>query len=168
LSKISEPISEPHTHFQAQLNTFASRFFLPLALQLHNDASAKCKKLANLALKLLVAKIGADERHTLFKLTLALLGDGDKPLHKRVACLLLKVFVEVEGGRFETRLASLLAPLTAEIHFDTFTANVANNSSSLITEKFYDQYLFNLLSLVLKIFTECNVLGIVVSEIHLL
>ena len=33
------------------------------------------------------------------------------------------------------------------------------NTSSLITEKFYDQYLFNLLTLFMKILTECKIIS---------
>jgi hypothetical protein len=32
------------------------------------------------------------------------------------------------------------------------------DENSTITEKFYDQYLFNLLSLIVKLFQECNLL----------
>lgn len=152
--------------FQVQLNTFASRFFLPLAIQLHNDESAKCKKLANLALKLLIEKIDTEARNALFNLTLALLKNDDKALHKRIACLLIKVFVDVEGTRFEPRLPAVLNLLITELNYDTFNANIESNSSSLITEKFYDQYLFNLLSLVLKIYKDCNVLAIAKYSDH--
>ena len=44
-------------NFKSLINTYVSLFFLPLAIQLHNDNSAKCKKLANIALKHLLEKV---------------------------------------------------------------------------------------------------------------
>lgn len=41
----------------AKLNELSVLFFLPLAVQLHNDESAKCKKLAWMALKSLIEKV---------------------------------------------------------------------------------------------------------------
>ncbi len=100
-----------------QLNLHASMFFLPLAIQLHNDESAKCKKLTYIALKLLVEKVGAEQRNSLFNLSLQLLGD-DKCLHKRIAVLLVKVFVEVEGEKFVARVKSVFDMVLEEINYE--------------------------------------------------
>ena len=39
-----------------------------------------------------------------------------------------------------------------------FLKEVESNSSTLLNEKFYDQYLFNLLTLFMKILTECRLI----------
>lgn len=102
------------------MNLYASHFFLPLAIQLHNDESSKCKKLAYLALKQLVEKISNEQKDTLFNLTLVLLIDEEKALHKRIAILLIKVFVEVESEMFEKRLEKVFDLLINEINFEKF------------------------------------------------
>lgn len=43
-------------------------FFAPLALVVINDASARCKKMAALAIKELLARLSVDHQNTLFKL----------------------------------------------------------------------------------------------------
>lgn len=43
-------------------------FFAPLALVVINDASARCKKMAALAIKALLAQLNADHQNSLFKL----------------------------------------------------------------------------------------------------
>ena len=103
-----------------KLNTYASRFFLPLAIQLHNDESSKCKKLAYLALKQLIDKISNEQKDSLFNLTLVLLVDEEKALHKRITILLIKVFVEVETEIFEKRLEKVFDLLIDEIDFEKF------------------------------------------------
>jgi hypothetical protein len=42
---------------KSRLNEHAALFYLPLAIQLHNDESPKCKKLAWLAIKSLLEKV---------------------------------------------------------------------------------------------------------------
>ncbi len=105
----------------AQLNLHASTFFLPIAIQLHNDESAKCKKLAYMALRLLVEKVGAEQRDSLFNLSLALLRDEEKCLHKRIAVLLVKVFVEVESEKFVKRMDSVFGLILNEINYEKYT-----------------------------------------------
>lgn len=43
-------------------------FFAPLALVVINDASARCKKMAALAIKALLAQLNTDHQNSLFKL----------------------------------------------------------------------------------------------------
>lgn len=43
-------------------------FFAPLALVVINDASPRCKKMAALAIKALLAQLNADHQNSLFKL----------------------------------------------------------------------------------------------------
>jgi hypothetical protein len=57
----------------------------------------------------------------MFLITIALFKDEAKPLHKRIAALLMKIFVEVEGNQFERRLDSVLDLICWEINFDNLT-----------------------------------------------
>jgi hypothetical protein len=111
-----------------------------LAIQLHNDNSGKCKKLCHIALKYLLEKvknflfnyylclinkiinnqISIEQRDELFIISLALFKDENKPLHKRIAALLVKIFVEIEGNQFERRLEEVLKIISLEINFDHF------------------------------------------------
>ena len=57
----------------------------------------------------------------MFFITLALFKDENKPLHKRIAALLIKIFVELEGNQFERRLGNVLDLIYSEIDFNNFT-----------------------------------------------
>jgi U3 small nucleolar RNA-associated protein 20 len=142
-----------------QLNHYAALFFIPLAIQLHNDESAKCKKLAYLALKSLVEKVSLEKRDELFQITEALLKDSEKPLYKRIAALLVKIYVEVEQERFERRLDSILSILIEELNYDSFIKNLESNTNSMANEKFFDHYLHNMLQVLMKILNECKILN---------
>lgn len=100
----------------AKLNEYAALFYLPLAIQLHNDDSAKCKKLAWLAIKSLIEKISEEKKDHLFNITISLFKNDQKPLHKRIAALLVKLFVESEQERFEKRLEGVLKILENELN----------------------------------------------------
>ena len=51
---------------------------------------------------------------------MALFKDESKPLHKRIAALLVKIFVEIEGNQFERRLDEVLKIISLEINFEQF------------------------------------------------
>ena len=139
----------------------ASMFYLPLAIQLHNDESAKCKKLAWLALKSLLAKLSVEKRDTLFELTMAMFGDESQPLHKRIASLLVKLYADVEGAAFERRVSATLATLRTELASAAFTSSSQMQPETPTTQggqlntKFYDQYLNNLLTLLARVLVQC-------------
>jgi U3 small nucleolar RNA-associated protein 20 len=93
---------------------------LPLAIQLHNDESSKCKKLAWLALKSLLEKVSVEQRDALFGILTALFEENDKALYKRIAALVVKIFVEVENSQFERRLDTILNILSKELDIKNF------------------------------------------------
>ena len=66
-------------------------------------------------------KVGAEQRDSLFNLSLALLKDEDKCLHKRIAVLLVKVFVEVEGEKFVRRMDSVFSLILNEVNYEKYT-----------------------------------------------
>lgn len=53
---------------QKLLQQHSGLFFAPLALVVINDASARCKKMAALAIKALLAQLNADQQNSLFGL----------------------------------------------------------------------------------------------------
>jgi len=53
-------------------------------------------------------------------MTIHLFSDNDKQLHKRIAALLVKIFVEVEMDQFERRLSKVLPILVAELDVNKF------------------------------------------------
>lgn len=57
-----------HLSAQNLLQQHSGLFFAPLALVVINDASARCKKMAALAIKELLARLNADHQNSLFKL----------------------------------------------------------------------------------------------------
>lgn len=57
-----------HLSAQNLLLQHSGLFFAPLALVVINDASARCKKMAALAIKELLARLNADHQNSLFKL----------------------------------------------------------------------------------------------------
>lgn len=67
-------------------------FFAPLALVVINDASARCKRMAALAIKALLAQLNADHQNSLFKLVNTWL-NADKvvcvPCVNEAACVLV-------------------------------------------------------------------------------
>jgi hypothetical protein len=48
-------------------------------------------------------------------MTIHLFNDNEKQLHKRIAALLVKIFVEVEMEQFERRLSKVLPILVTEL-----------------------------------------------------
>ena len=61
-----------------------------------------------------------EHKDDLFFITMSLFKDEAKPLHKRIAALLMKIFVEVEGNQFERRLDNVLDLICSEINFNNF------------------------------------------------
>ena len=70
--------------------------------------------------KIINNQISIEQRDELFIISLALFKDENKPLHKRIAALLVKIFVEIEGNQFERRLEEVLKIISLEINFDHF------------------------------------------------
>ena len=51
---------------------------------------------------------------------MALFKDQENPLHKRIAALLVKAFVEVETSQFERRFAQIIPVLADELDSNHF------------------------------------------------
>uniref|UniRef100_UPI00398E4C32 small subunit processome component 20 homolog n=1 Tax=Pristiophorus japonicus TaxID=55135 RepID=UPI00398E4C32 len=134
------------------LHQYYALFFVPVALMIVNDDSPKCKKMAALADQSLLSKV--DERHKdlIFALILTWF-ESEKISHRRLAVHTCGLFVEAEGIAFERRIATILPILEAEINPERF-----QNIEEEAEEKATDRLLFSLLTLMMKLVKECNLI----------
>ena len=61
-----------------------------------------------------------EQRDALFGIITALFEENDKALYKRIAALVVKIFVEVENSQFERRLDTILNILSTELDIKNF------------------------------------------------
>lgn len=67
-------------------------------------------------------KIDVEHRDALFEITRSLFCDHEKPLHKRIAALLTKLFIEIEKQQFDRHLVNVLDILKAELDSQSYNA----------------------------------------------
>ncbi|KAM9772369.1 small subunit processome component 20 homolog [Syngnathus typhle] len=136
------------------LTKFNKLFFAPLALVVVNDDSTRCKKMAAMAIKALLAKLNANERNTLFSLVRSWL-DEEKVSLKRLGAQLCGLFVEVEEDEFAKRLDNLLPLLAKELDPDKY-----DDIEEEEDERAADRLLFTYLTLVTKLIQHCGFLDL--------
>jgi len=147
---------------ESMLVDYAGFFFVPLTSRLVNDDSAGCRKLTALAIKSLLEKLGAEQRHKLFSIVLLWFKD-EKITLQRLAAQVCGLFVDVEGKNFERRIATVLPIIASAITPEQFeqeepVEDGEHLRSSGGIHRFKDHLLFNTLSLLAKIIKECQLI----------
>ncbi|XP_028810161.1 small subunit processome component 20 homolog [Denticeps clupeoides] len=127
-------------------------FFVPLALAMVNDDSSRCKKMAALTIKSLLAKLDAGHQNNMFTLVKNWL-TGEKMSLRRLGVQVCGLFVEVEEERFARRLDPLLNLLEKEIRPLNY-----DNIDEEEEEKAADRLLFSYLTLITKLIKDCDFL----------
>ncbi|KAM7378035.1 hypothetical protein PAMA_013096 [Pampus argenteus] len=127
-------------------------FFAPLALVVINDNSARCKKMAAMAIKALLAELDQTRKNTLFSLVNTWL-KAEKLSLRRLGAQMCGLFVEVEEENFASRMDDLLPLLEREIHPDIY-----EDIEEEQDEKEADRLLFSYLTLITKLSKHCGLL----------
>ncbi|KAM8884134.1 small subunit processome component 20 homolog [Synchiropus picturatus] len=127
-------------------------FFAPLALTVVNDDSARCKKMAALAIKTLLTKMDANHLNTLYGLVHTWI-NAEKTTLRRLGAQVCGLFVEVEGEKFSSRLDELLPLVEKQIHPDNYREMWEEEE-----ERGADRLLFSLLTLLTKLCQHCQLL----------
>uniref|UniRef100_A0A3Q3F398 UTP20 small subunit processome component n=1 Tax=Kryptolebias marmoratus TaxID=37003 RepID=A0A3Q3F398_KRYMA len=132
--------------------TFPQLFFAPLALVVVNDDSARCKKMAATAIKMLLAQLDSNHKNTLFSFVNTWL-NAEKGSMRRLGAQICGLFVEVEEEEFVHRMDDLLPLLEREIHPDNF-----EDIEEEQDERGADKLLFSYLTLISKLNKHCHLL----------
>ncbi|KAI3366882.1 hypothetical protein L3Q82_009528 [Scortum barcoo] len=127
-------------------------FFAPLALVVVNDDSARCKKMAAMAIKALLTQLDSNHQNTLFSLVNTWL-NAEKTSLRRLGAQICGLFVEVDEEKFARRLDDLLPLLEREINPDNF-----EDIEEEQDEKGADRLLFSFLTLISKLCKHCGLL----------
>ncbi|XP_071756588.2 small subunit processome component 20 homolog isoform X1 [Centroberyx gerrardi] len=127
-------------------------FFAPLALAVVNDDSARCKKMAAMAIKALLGQLDLNHQNTLFSLVNTWLS-AEKANLRRLGAQVCGLFVEVEGENFARRVEDLLPLIEKEIHPDNY-----EDIEEEQDEKGADRLLFSYLTLITKLTKHCSLL----------
>ncbi|XP_031599328.1 small subunit processome component 20 homolog [Oreochromis aureus] len=127
-------------------------FFAPLALVVVNDDSARCKKMAAMAIKTLLTQLDSNNQNTLFSIVSTWL-NAEKVSLRRLGAQICGLFVEVEEEKFARRLEDLLPLLEREINPDNY-----EDIEEEQEEKGADRLLFSYLTLLTKLSKHCGFL----------
>ncbi|XP_070710114.1 small subunit processome component 20 homolog [Pempheris klunzingeri] len=129
-----------------------SLFFAPLTLVVVNDDSARCKKMAAMAIKVLLSKLELNQQNTLFSLVKTWMS-AEKANLRRLGAHICGLFVEVEEEKFTRRLDDLLPLLEKEINPDNY-----EDIEEEQDERGADRLLFSFLTLITKLSKHCGLL----------
>ncbi|KAJ4924558.1 hypothetical protein JOQ06_003513 [Pogonophryne albipinna] len=127
-------------------------FFAPLALVVVNDDSARCKKMAAMAIKALLAQLDINHQNTMYSFVNTWL-HAEKASMRRLGAQICGLFVEVEEEQFTRRLEDLLPLLEKEINPVNY-----DDIEEEQDEKGADRLLYSFLTLITKLSKHCSLL----------
>lgn len=127
-------------------------FFAPLALVVVNDDSARCKKMAAMAIKALLAQLDINHQNTMYSFVNTWL-HAEKASMRRLGAQICGLFVEVEEEQFTRRLDDLLPLLEKEINPVNY-----DDIEEEQDEKGADRLLYSFLTLITKLSKHCSLL----------
>ncbi|KAK2883206.1 small subunit processome component 20 homolog [Channa argus] len=139
---------------QNLLLQYSGLFFAPLALVVVNDDSARCKKMAAMAIKTLLTHLDVNRQNTLFSLVNTWL-NAEKASLRRLGAQVCGLFVEVEEEKFARRLENLLPLLERGINPGNY-----EDIEEEQDEKGADRLLFSYLTLITKLSKHCSLLDL--------
>ncbi|XP_051544163.1 small subunit processome component 20 homolog [Myxocyprinus asiaticus] len=137
---------------QKLLHEHCGLFFVPLSLDMLNDDSASCKKMAALAIKSLLNRIDLQHQNSMFILVNNWL-TGEKTSLRRLGAQVCGLFAEVEGEKFSRRIEALIPFIETEINVSNF-----EDIEEEEDEKAADRLLFCYLTLIVKLVKDCRFL----------
>ncbi|XP_037315787.2 small subunit processome component 20 homolog isoform X2 [Pungitius pungitius] len=137
---------------QRLLLQYNGLFFAPLALVMLNDDSARCKKMAAMAIKALLAQLNLDHQNTLFSLVNTWL-NAPKANLRRLGAQVCGLYVELEEEKFARRIDDLLPLLEKEINPEEY-----QDIDEEEDERGADRLLFSFLTLITKLSKHCGLL----------
>ncbi|XP_043821455.1 small subunit processome component 20 homolog [Dromiciops gliroides] len=137
---------------QGLLHENCGLFFVPLCLMMINDNSSKCKRMASMAIKLLLSKVSLENKDLMYVLVVKWFG-SQKSLQKRLAAQTCGLFVEAEGAAFERRFGTVLPVIERELEPSQLRDLIEETD-----EKASDRLLFGFLTLITKLIKESNFL----------
>ncbi|XP_056281018.1 small subunit processome component 20 homolog isoform X2 [Pseudoliparis swirei] len=137
---------------QNLLMKYSGLFFAPLALVVVNDDSARCKKMATMAIKALLAKLDLNQQNNLFTLVNTWL-NAEKASLRRLGAQLCGLYVELEGDKFARRMNDLLPLVEKEINPEKY-----EDIEEEEDERGADRLLFSFLTLLTKLSKHCGLL----------
>ncbi|KAF3859484.1 hypothetical protein F7725_021883 [Dissostichus mawsoni] len=127
-------------------------FFAPLSLVVVNDDSARCKKMAAMAIKALLAQLDINHQNTMYSFVNTWL-HAEKASMRRLGAQICGLFVEVEEEQFTRRLDDLLPLLEKEINPVNY-----DDIEEEQDEKGADRLLYSFLTLITKLSKHCSLL----------
>ncbi|KAM8908719.1 small subunit processome component 20 homolog isoform 2-T2 [Spinachia spinachia] len=134
------------------LRQYSGLFFAPLALVMLNDDSTRCKKMAAMAIKALLAELDLDHQNTLFSLVNTWL-NASKANLQRLGAQVCGLYVELEEEKFSRRIDDLLPLLEKEINPEKY-----EDIDQEQDERGADRLLFSFLTLLTKLCKHCGLL----------
>ncbi|KAI4482212.1 hypothetical protein M0804_008763 [Polistes exclamans] len=152
---------------------YAGLIFVNTGARLVNDDDPVCRKLCAKCIKEMLIRLPHNEKDKLFDIVFTWLKDS-QIIHRRLAAQLSGIFVVVEKGKFESRLANILPVLSQQFYDNIYqfkqfkpghfvrlhsekekNKKFSKNCNIKDPERLKDHHLYLVLQLILKLSAYC-------------